>query len=1782
MPRSVNPGTLVTGGGRAPRGTVEDNSLRNPNRDIDPLRVHVHDPSRAHMASAIGVSDAAGCFTSDNVEGALAEICSGASAGRLNGLVAGGRFDEVVSGLPTGGLTLTLEAGTEVLVGSGTLDLSGYTVTVPDGAISYVYLDADSTSPNYLTLQSSLTAPEVETSGGVENVLFGRVVSAGGQVTSYQDGRFFVRNLDRKVQYTSREGEDVDAWSEGCFATLDAFLLWVSVYGGTGEEKKGTVLIRGSHSLTSTLNVPVDNLQFVGDGNGVLLGGFAGNLVDVSGRKNITFRGLTFVYNGSLTSAVRGGSGTIGLKIEGCNFDGAFPVCVDIAAPLTGNANDIVVRECSSNDALKVVQFVGVSNALISGGVYVGPGAGTASSVGLEFQSVSPANANSDVKIQSVTLTGFETGVVSNRGKNVKVIGGEFSSLRKGFSFTTVDSALIAQSIITLDATLGENGVEFGGGLRPNVQGCTIINPRTVWNAEIPRGVSYTNAPVSLPVSSRFESNHIEGFLNTISGDGDGVFLGGADPVIDAVVQGNTFKGCSASFGPVENGVCVGNTFRGTANLSYLAKLGEGCRNSQISRNTFDGVGEVDNVIVIDGNAKPLYQVVVSGNLIEKAVQSGVLVYGDVQGYEVSLNSVDGFIDDANQCSVGVVVTGNSASGLVTENVIRRCQNGLTFLGTSSAPLVEATVSGNYVEQIGRDQNSQIQNYLGLGSKGVGFNWVERFRVTGNTVSEAGVIRNDSGTDVLSSSDVWPIGILALNSRNIEIDSNKVVLPLAKNAGYATGVWALSDDLVISEGVYVNNNTVQVEDQGAASPAHGIVFQVNSTPDMGGSTNRSYKEFGVVGNTLNFGLGGSTPASRGIWFTTRNTAGNPRGGSFVLGRVEGNGINKSSGAGIFFDLEEPSTPGINVLNQCSEISVRRNKVITANPLGAETLSPGISFVVQGSTDATPGSSYQAILNDLTVEGNRIPNAVGYGIRYSLQKLGPNDQITGSSINTLRNEVLKVTDNAGALAVTYGCAYEIQGASLTPLEGFAVGGNIITPEGDSTYPLRVSLNDNQISGLTVTDNTLGAEADLPGVTGPENCAVYVTGSVSVTKEANDLDFSNNRVTCYGNVGRGGFGFNLAKEYTLSGFSFSQNLIRVSQDTSVRIASGLDFSLGNASTGSGGTVEGFRVEGNVVTDGGVCNLNFNSNWEGVSVVGNTCNAGAVPVAGTAYSGIYLLGDGLSGARNFSNVEVSRNNLVGATRYGVFIELTHFGDSNGVQVSGNTLTGQESDGISVRSIGTSGSMASVTVEDNTLQGLGGKAVSMVVRDNMETVSISRNTISDCAGDPVIQITTPVLGSAGSAKNLRVDGNTVSNSGPGDYIFMDLARTTSASNLSLSRNYLSGAAIGSTLQNGLLLNLPSGVQSNYVRADGNRISAVNSRGIHVQLDALSGFSSCDNDISTATTGASEGIYLQGYVAGTLGLFEGIDISGNRLENNLLLGSFVGVHLEGAVTGGTDTFRGVSVDRNSFDKCASAVYLQGASFAIEGCSVSNNDYQGTGAVRDTLFRVSVSANTVSNLALRENRIKVDQVDGYAISFAATSPTSILGVSVCDNLVEYSDDASTEINGGVGVVVATGAGPIKGVDVSGNSISGVYGPGIVVGLSVPGATLCTGVSVTNNRVQADVSSDITEANISFACTGVGLYRGLSVLGNHSYSPASARVGMSFSTAALSTNEAWVVQGNNAIYGAGLVKNPVVTSWGSTPVNSIVTGNVNQQCSVVNDDWGGVNWALGVNANNLTF
>lgn len=351
MPRNVNPATLTPGGGLAPAGTVEDSSLRYAERDVDPLRAHLQDPVRAHMASAIGIVDAGGFYTSDNVEGALQELGGGSAANyaaRQNGWVSAGTSAFATAAV-VGGATVTLAGTWQAITNTGLVDVSGFGITIAGAPGSYwVYLDSTT------GLLAQLAAPAVPDITNDEDIPVGLFLFNGAAITSQRDARFFVRNDNRKITYTVRgDGSEEDANSEGAFATIEGAFSWLQAYttGAGGVSQKSRLTLRGAFTVTDTLTIPVDNLEIVGEDAATITftSGGATELFDVDTHTNVTFSNLNMVCNtAGFTAAITDLTGpTAGLTVDNCQFSGtggnswAFPV------GLTLGVTNVTVKDCT-------------------------------------------------------------------------------------------------------------------------------------------------------------------------------------------------------------------------------------------------------------------------------------------------------------------------------------------------------------------------------------------------------------------------------------------------------------------------------------------------------------------------------------------------------------------------------------------------------------------------------------------------------------------------------------------------------------------------------------------------------------------------------------------------------------------------------------------------------------------------------------------------------------------------------------------------------------------------------------------------------------------------------------------------------------------------------------------------------------------------------------------------------------------------------------------------------------------------------------------------------------------------------------------------------------------------------------------------------------------------------------------------------------------------------------------------------------------------------------------
>ena len=1312
MPRSIDPGSIRVGNGLAPEGTVEDASIRTPERDVDPLRVHVHDPSRSHMASAIGIVDEGGCYASDEVEGALQEICGGANAGRLNGLVSGGTFTEL-SGSANGSgsittTTLTLVNPTEIMVGAGVFDASGLVADLSGlGAGDYyVYFDTNPANTTFRTLVVSGAAPEVETGAGIEDVLLVKFTYDGANVTEWQDGRFFVRNLDRKVRYSSRQGENVDAWSEGCFATLQAFFLWMAEYGdsGTSEEEKGTVLVRGTHTLSGTLTVPTDHLQFIGDGEAIIEGGnFAGPLVDVTGRTGVTFRGVTFGYTGPpVTAAIQGGNLTADLLVESCLFNGSFPDAVRVNSP-GSNAVSIRVLNCRSILAVNAVNLTGVTSAHIADLVATGGNSG----IGVNL------NGCNDTVVTGCRIADHTNGVnVQANSNRVRVSECALVGCVTGVSVNASQSVLVSNNQVSLSPVGAADGVFATGSQSVSVEGNQITTAGSG---------NYGIRLLGLVTDSKIQNNQIDGFIGVSPVmRGVGVFsepFSGNAPYLGSVMD-NTIRRCSD--GIVIQGVSTGIIKDFTISDNLL----ESIVHTQDGRsNTFDDIGtkgiglDFCAGIKITGNT-----VTGTGVLLDNA-RNPVVLGDDVfplpifarnsDTLHITDNTVMAPVAQGAGASEGIVVMVSGYGAPYTASDIVVSGNQITH----DAPAANSGILFGAIDAVNTPGFFNVKvlgnqivggkgaNVLGRGisfSSGDPFNPGDIYganflflEVKDNSVTGFDV----AGVEMLSGGSPAQAHISSFN--RVLVSGN--VLEGSNPTGVQRGVWvdvgSVNHPVNLSD-LVVENNTIS-----GGTGAFGV--QVHADKDAASASSATFESVSVVGNSFPSLSGGTAieiertgdfivagarhdlVISRNVLPRASAVGGASKGLVLNLGSVNFTGltvednifeVSESAGLAVDVALVTPS-PGLSAL---TDVSFDRNKV---RALGAN----------QGSVVFTLG---RTSVVDFSMRGNYLHSTLGFGATSGIRSVYlnlTNDQATSTEARRLvvsdnhitggRFQVnstgisffdCEVSNNHLQVAAfaevneraAIGVASDSTNAT-TICSGFRVEGNTIT---GGNYGISFGMEDfSSEDGTRISGNTIS------GLVAPTN-----TGSIGIYAHAfnrtnivtNDLRIEDNAVSDYTYRG------------IYLGLDPSTNIEARSVSISNNTVLGTQNNLGDPTDGiaievlmeCGGTcdAQGFRVDGNRIgeDEGG------NTPFRGILFTAPSNTTSVSPIDDVSISENQIrVDDGYGIEAHFSqvsdspytlyNVKVDRNQIRVLTGgHGIALDATC--NFRVMSVSGNNVQG------------------------------------------------------------------------------------------------------------------------------------------------------------------------------------------------------------------------------------------------------------------------------------------------------------------------------------------------------------------------------------------------------------------------------------------------------------------------------------------------------------------------------
>ena len=1309
MPRKVDPAQIKVGKGLAPEGTVEDTSFRYPERDVDPLRVHIHDPSRAHMASAIGIVDAGDCYVSDEVEGALQEICSGAGAGRLNGLISGGTFNELSNVANGSGsvatTTLTLETTTEIMVGPGVFNASALVASLSGLAAGsyYVYFDTNSSSPSFRTLVVSAAVPQVETATGIEHVLLAKFsYDAGGNVTAWQDGRFFVRNLDRKVQYSSRQGENVDAWSEGCFATLQAFFLWMAEYGeGSGtpsEEEKGTVIIRGEHQFPSTLTIPTNHLQFVGDGNAILstpVAGFTGTrLLDISGRTNITFRNLTFVARtAGLTAIFSSGQALSDIRVEDCTFSNAstqWDRGVDLGnTAATGenvyikDSTFYIPTNAGGGTTHLGVNLYGIKHARVTGCRFIANGLQDTAGI-----SIGETNHKSvDVVVSDCYFSGMALGMKVEFADHVKLVDNTIEGTTKGIISTRGTSAPNNNTAST-DYLISGNSIElattgFVGISLREVTAATIESNHLACTGSGPFG-----AVSDLAVGIEFTSVAGAGGLNGVPSD--------------LRITGNNIVGFyDTTSNPTPQGFPILVTGEGGA-----------------------------------GTNNPVKNVVIADNTIN---EGGIQIADAVEHFAITNNVLDGLVPGTpTVLSVrGISLTTAGATtppqnGVISGNIIRRYKDGIILAGSAADTIKSVDIDQNHISEITSSYDgSATDTFTGFGTKGIGLLSCADCSITRNTIFGTGVSRNNAGTKLVFPNNIQCLPIYVRDcAEGIRTEGNTILDSTSQGTGKVFGIV-----YVIGAGVtapftsskhLVSDNEIEMVDPDNDSFA-GIYFNIGDSSGI-----NIFSDVAVRNNSVK-AAGATTQApSHGLLFQSQRISdGQIKGGTYEGITVAENSVAGFRRAGIAFD-NDASAAGVQA-QPCvfRNIDILRNHLQSTIPVTGQDQG---GVVLKVAAQAAGNS----ILNAVSIIQNKIlmpsaPDGGGhFGINLVSNRTGSTALFRGLTINenripTVNGGVGINVDRLGLHGADNRQDFQISRNRVGVGQRATAGGSPLQP----SNALNVNLGDSDLAGFRVDDNTFYTTLRSIFIqnTTPTPATVATLQDVSVCR--NMLNRGSGIVTTVECMNLQFVNLNL--------FDVTVNDNEVFAVGSTTTTHAIQIRNTNATVGAGAavTVDRLKMCGNQMAGSGELKLLFDGiTATNLSINDNTLTNGSVVTTAVSINTIFNY-DTARSQGSVLNLAI-KNNMIRGGKIGIgatFDDLQH----GGVKITGNQIrnlvgaaitvggSGFDSTGIHFQITGTLDLVASnqISIEDNSISG---EDDGVAIRYEQESTNVRARGLSIC----------------------------------------------------------------------------------------------------------------------------------------------------------------------------------------------------------------------------------------------------------------------------------------------------------------------------------------------------------------------------------------------------------------------------------------------------------------------
>jgi len=1194
---------------------------------------------------SIAIEDVANNFSSDEVEGALAELAASASASRLNGLLVGG-------GYTSSGLTLTLDTTTGVLLNGTAQDFSGASVALVNNATQFVYIDVSTA-----TLVTSPTAPTMAS----EDILLWEVTTLAGVVNSGRDGRWFVFNLDRKPSLTIRsEGTAFNQTSEANFVSLEAALLYLEQYGGSAMETS-RILVRGSHTITSTVSLPQNGIIFEGDGSGVFVDGTGGgDLFNLGTRNQTQFKNLLFQCNDPASRAIVSASSPDGLVVENCVFAASGDRWASAIA-ITGAASTSGYHRIQDSrfECYSAIEIARPLDCVIEDCTFIGSAA-TGALVGVNLSTAGTGAGEGRSIVRGCRLEDFATGI-RDQGENGTITDCVLVNMGVLALRSAGEGATLRNVSITMDATSGISGI-LALGDRANIEGCRVVHLRTVWSGVTPIGID-----IDVSQDSLVTGCHIEGFLddNTFAGFGvrgtDAARLKISDTHIRNVLTGIHLTDAASVNVQITNCAIEDARFgvRSDGGLTFVT-------NTQITLSTVDDDrGGESGILFTDARSK------VADSSIENSrrwlagstgqIPIGVGFSALADGGTVDNCVIEGFHNETDLTGAGVFLSAGATSirvfnssiegyrGIEVSSACRTTQiQGNRVFGVIDGISVNRSATGNVA-----NESLQISgNFVGnVSTAGIYVNGYTEVVITDNVL-------NGSGTTVTG---IHLVGSDAAGLRvtNYAISNNTV----AEMAGDAI----LIEDFVHSGAIAGNTIDNTLGDTSNVT-ANGIRL----APGTSGIRDCQIESNGIMNSIRGIYIEGTT--------------------ALTADRITCNGnriqyIGRSFAAADTF--EGQGSIGIAAI-YATELEISGNQI---SNIGRLLNADGSSYFPTGTDLASQGILLWAS-DRATITGNQVTRvrkvgtatARGIAIRESFTVGSPiyrHLNITGNTVD----EQISVMDALILVAV------DSLSGGLHTVEGCVISSNTLRGGTNSIY---VNLDvESAMNKLSITGNT----CEGPSVAGINvDCLGDNVTLDNVTITGNTV----NRAGVAGigvnmgvvDVGPGAVG--ILRNVTVTGNTIMDNV------TTPVMTVGISIAALNTGAASGSTLENVNVVGNAVHaingDGIIVNVGGDGNGSemfGVNVSENQISQ----VGGFGVDIIVLYLGGGAGLAALNGLTVNANTITDPGGAGI---RTSVGSSTGrveaASYNGNVIRGAGGSGILTRIL-LAGTMESAQFNGNNI---------------------------------------------------------------------------------------------------------------------------------------------------------------------------------------------------------------------------------------------------------------------------------------------------------------------------------------------------------------------------------------------------------------------------------------------------------------------------------------------------